>query len=115
MHAYPSGWAYKLHYGATEPDPPRTLDDGTIRRYLENLPPMLSFTSYDDLMETLTPRVLDLIEAIHQEGPSSINEAARVVERDIKNVHEELILRCSECASASDERQFTTPIGKVKN
>ena len=30
---YPSGWAYKLHYGATEPDPPRTLDDGTIRRY----------------------------------------------------------------------------------
>jgi len=31
--AYPSGWAYKLHYGATEPDPPRALDDGTIRRY----------------------------------------------------------------------------------
>ena len=30
--AYPSGWAYKLHYGAMEPDPPRTLDDGTIRR-----------------------------------------------------------------------------------
>jgi hypothetical protein len=32
-NAYPSGWAYKLHYGATEPDPPRTLADGTIRRY----------------------------------------------------------------------------------
>ncbi|CCQ37645.1 uncharacterized protein Nmlp_3520 [Natronomonas moolapensis 8.8.11] len=31
--AYPSGWAYKFHYGATEPDPPRTLEDGTIRRY----------------------------------------------------------------------------------
>ena len=31
--AYPSGWAYTLHYGATEPDPPRTLNDGTIRRY----------------------------------------------------------------------------------
>jgi hypothetical protein len=30
---YPSGWAYKLHYGATEPNPPETLDDGTIRRY----------------------------------------------------------------------------------
>jgi hypothetical protein len=30
--AYPSGWAYKLHYGVTEPDPPRTLHDGTIRR-----------------------------------------------------------------------------------
>jgi hypothetical protein len=31
--AYPSGWTYKLHYGATEPSPPRTLGDGTIRRY----------------------------------------------------------------------------------
>ena len=53
-------------------------------------PPTLSFTSYDDLMGTLTPRVLDLIEAIRREGPSSINETARVVDRDVKNVHEEL-------------------------
>jgi hypothetical protein len=31
--AYPSGWAYRLHYGATQPNPPETLDDGTIRRF----------------------------------------------------------------------------------
>jgi len=52
--------------------------------------PTLSFTSYDDLMDTLTPRVLGLIEAIRQEEPASINETARVVDRDVKNVHEEL-------------------------
>jgi predicted transcriptional regulator len=52
--------------------------------------PTLSFTSYDELMETLTPRVLDLIEAIRQKEPASINETARVVGRDVKNVHEEL-------------------------
>jgi predicted transcriptional regulator len=52
--------------------------------------PTLSFTSYDDLMEALTPRVLDLIEAIRREEPASINETARVVDRDVKNVHEEL-------------------------
>ena len=52
--------------------------------------PTLSFTSYDDLMGTLTPRVLDLIETIRQEEPASINETTRVVDRDIKNVHEEL-------------------------
>ena len=52
--------------------------------------PTLSFTDYDDLMETLTPRVLDLIEAIRREEPASINETARVVDRDVKNVHEEL-------------------------
>ena len=52
--------------------------------------PTLSFPSYDDLMATLTPRVLDLIEAIRREEPASINETARVVDRDVKNVHEEL-------------------------
>ena len=52
--------------------------------------PTLSFTSYDDLMETLTPRVLDLVEAIRRDEPASINETARVVDRDVKNVHEEL-------------------------
>ncbi|WEL30606.1 toxin-antitoxin system TumE family protein [Haloferax volcanii] len=31
--AYPSGWAYKFHYGAIQPDSERTLKDGTIRRY----------------------------------------------------------------------------------
>jgi predicted transcriptional regulator len=52
--------------------------------------PTLSFESYDELMGTLTPRVLDLIEAIRRDEPESINEAARVVDRDVKNVHEEL-------------------------
>jgi predicted transcriptional regulator len=53
-------------------------------------PPTVSFGSYDELMGTLTPRVLDLIEAIRRDEPESINEAARVVDRDVKNVHEEL-------------------------
>ena len=52
--------------------------------------PTLSFANYDDLMGTLTPRALDLIEAIRWEEPASINETARVVDRDVKNVHEEL-------------------------
>lgn len=53
-------------------------------------PPTVSFGSYDDLMETLTPRVLDLIESIRRDEPESINETARIVDRDVKNVHEEL-------------------------
>jgi len=52
--------------------------------------PTLSFTSYDDLLETLTPRVLDLIETIRRAEPASINAAAQVVDRDVKNVYEEL-------------------------
>jgi predicted transcriptional regulator len=56
----------------------------------DDTPPKLSFGSYDDMLATLTPRVLDLIEAVRREEPTSINETARVVERDVKNVHEEL-------------------------
>jgi len=52
--------------------------------------PTLPFTSNDDLMATLTPRVLDLIETTRRKEPGSINEAARVVDRDVKNVFEEL-------------------------
>jgi predicted transcriptional regulator len=52
--------------------------------------PTISFTSYDELMGTFTPRTLDLIETIRREEPASINETARVVDRDVKNVHEEL-------------------------
>lgn len=53
-------------------------------------PSRLSFTSYDDLLRTFTPATLSLIETVRRETPSSINEAARTVERDVKNVHDEL-------------------------
>jgi len=53
-------------------------------------PPTISFGSYDELMGTLTPSVLDLVEGIRHSEPESINEAARVVDRDVKNVHGEL-------------------------
>jgi predicted transcriptional regulator len=42
------------------------------------------------MMNALTPTVLDLIEVVRQEEPASINETARVADRDVKNVHEEL-------------------------
>lgn len=41
-------------------------------------------------MARLTPRVLDLIKAIYRDEPASINETARVVDRKVKDVHEEL-------------------------
>lgn len=63
-----------------------TLDRGDT----VDSPPTLSFQSYDDLMATLTPRVLDLIAAIRRHEPPSINETARLVDRDVKNVHDEL-------------------------
>ena len=45
-------------------------------------PPQLSFQDYDDLMGTFTPSTLDLLVSVQREQPASINEIARVVERD---------------------------------
>ena len=52
--------------------------------------PTLSFQNYDDLMTTFTPTTLDLIGTVRSEQPASMNEAARAVGRDVKNVHEQL-------------------------
>jgi predicted transcriptional regulator len=48
--------------------------------------PTIAFPSYEELLGTFTPRVLELIEAIRREKPASINETARVVDRDV-NFH----------------------------
>lgn len=51
---------------------------------------VLQFGSYDDLVDNLTPLRLDLIRAIAEEGPSSMREAARLVDRDVSDVHSDL-------------------------
>lgn len=52
--------------------------------------PTINFPTYEELASTFTPSVIELLETIRREGPSSINETARLVDRDVKNVHTEL-------------------------
>ncbi|MDQ2056419.1 transcriptional regulator [Halobellus sp. H-GB7] len=51
---------------------------------------VLQFGTYDDLVDSLTPLRLDLIQAIAKERPSSMREAARLVDRDVSDVHADL-------------------------
>ncbi|THE65590.1 transcriptional regulator [Salinadaptatus halalkaliphilus] len=51
---------------------------------------VLQFGSYDDLHEHLSPLRLELIQAIVETEPSSIREAARLVDRDVSDVHADL-------------------------
>jgi predicted transcriptional regulator len=55
-----------------------------------DLPRRLSFETTDQLAHVFTPRSIDLLQAIAQEEPASIREAARLVDRDIKQVSENL-------------------------
>jgi predicted transcriptional regulator len=50
----------------------------------------LQFGSYDDLVDSLTPLRLELIQAIAEHSPESMREAARLVDRDISDVHSDL-------------------------
>jgi len=56
----------------------------------ENVPRRLSFETTDQLAQVFTPRAIDLLHAIAREAPASIREAARLVDRDVKQVSENL-------------------------
>ena len=51
---------------------------------------VLQFGSYDDLVDVLTPLRLDLLGAIAEDDPKSIREVARLVDRDVSDVHSDL-------------------------
>lgn len=53
-------------------------------------PDTFSFASVEMLFETFTPRPMQFLETIERQEPDSIRETARFVDRDVKNVQEEL-------------------------
>jgi predicted transcriptional regulator len=50
----------------------------------------LQFGTYDDFVDSLTPLRLELIRAIAEGTPESMHEAARLVDRDMSDVHSDL-------------------------
>ncbi|GGN17904.1 HVO_A0114 family putative DNA-binding protein [Halarchaeum nitratireducens] len=57
---------------------------------LEDAQPTLNFESYAELSRLLSPKNLELLEAIANHHPESIREAAELVDRDYKQVHKNL-------------------------
>ncbi|KAA9400692.1 transcriptional regulator [Haloarcula sp. CBA1131] len=57
---------------------------------LDDAQPVLNFDSYAELSRLLSPKNLELLEAISEHEPASIREAAELVDRDYKQVHRNL-------------------------
>lgn len=57
---------------------------------LDDAQPVLNFGSYAELSRLLSPKNLELLEAISEHEPASISEAAELVDRDYKQVHRNL-------------------------
>jgi len=53
-------------------------------------PDTVSFASAASLFETFNPRTIRLLETVVDHEPASIRETARLVDRDVSNVHDEL-------------------------
>lgn len=51
---------------------------------------VLNFGSYDDLVENLSPLRLELVRVIAEHEPESMRETARLVDRDVSDVHGDL-------------------------
>lgn len=74
------------------------LDQETRRRIeaaqegeaLDDARPVLNFESYTELSRLLSPKNLELLEAIAENEPESIRAAADLVDRDYKQVHRNL-------------------------
>jgi len=74
------------------------LDQRTQRRIkaaqegtdLADAQPVLNFGSYAELSRLLSPKNLELLEAISKHDPASIREAAELVDRGYKQVHRNL-------------------------
>ncbi|MFP8953773.1 transcriptional regulator [Natrialbaceae archaeon A-arb3/5] len=57
---------------------------------IDDAQPVLNFGSYAELSRLLSPKNLELLQAISEHQPDSIREAAELVERDYKQVHRNL-------------------------
>jgi predicted transcriptional regulator len=57
---------------------------------LDDAQPVLNFGSYAELSRLLSPKNLELLDAISEHAPETIREAAELVDRDYKQVHRNL-------------------------
>ena len=57
---------------------------------LADAQPVLNFGSYAELSRLLSPANLELLEVITEHDPESISETATLVDRDYKQVHQNL-------------------------
>lgn len=74
----------------------------------------ISFSSVDLLWQTMTRKRWQLLQAMTGQGPMSIREAARRVERDVKTVHGDVhALLDAGVLDRTDDGQIVFPFDAV--
>ena len=74
----------------------------------------ITFLDLQAMLETLSPRRLELLRHVRQHGAASVRELATALERDYKNVHQDVIALESGGLLVRDGRRLTAPWNEVQ-
>ena len=61
------------------------------------------------MLDTLSPRRLDLIRHVRQHGAGNVRELANALERDYKNVHQDVVVLETAGLLIRDGRKLSAP------
>ncbi len=69
----------------------------------------VTFLDMQTLLEALSPRRLELLKHVHQHGAESVKELAERLERDYKNVHQDVTVLENAGLLVRDGRKLSAP------
>lgn len=69
----------------------------------------VTFLDVQTMLETLSPRRLDLLRHVRQHGAENVRELAQALRRDYKNVHQDVAVLESAGLLVRDGRKLSAP------
>ena len=69
----------------------------------------LTFPTIQTMLETLSPRRLDLLRHVRQHGANNVRELAQALARDYKNVHQDVAVLEAAGLLIRDGRKLSAP------
>jgi predicted transcriptional regulator len=74
----------------------------------------LYFQDLQTLLKVLTPRRLDLLKKLYHQGPLSVRALSKYLERDYKNVHQDIqALEQAGLVSRNSAQTLSVPWGRI--
>ena len=69
----------------------------------------VTFLNFQTMLDTLSPKRLDLLRHVHQHGAQNIRALAKTLARDYKNVHQDVTVLEQAGLLVRDGRKLTAP------
>ena len=69
----------------------------------------VTFLDVQTMLDTLSPRRLELLRHVRQHGAGNVRELAQALSRDYKNVHQDVAVLASAGLLVRDGRKLTAP------